>query len=247
MNTIRLQVFLSRSGVASRRSSASIIRSGRVRVNGVTVTEPGYRVGDGVSVMMDGTVLTVEEEKIYLVLNKPYKVISATYDPEGRVTVQDIIEGSFPQRLFLVGRLDYLSTGLIFVTNDGKFANRLGHPRSGYVRKYEVRSKTDISRKMLQDWQQGVRVMGELYRLKDFYYVGAKSVVLSLTEGKNREIRNVFDHYGILVSALHRTQFGALRLGHLKPGKFRTLSNREISMLLDEQERVWPFQTMQRR
>lgn len=231
-DTIRLQVFLSRSGVASRRSSAEVIREGRVRVNNQLVTEPGYRVSTGDSVSMDDSVLSLEEEKVYLVLNKPRMVISSAHDPEGRVTVMEIVQRSFSQRLFPVGRLDYLSTGLIFITNDGQFANTLGHPRLEYARKYEVESKQSIPRSMLQDWQKGLRIATERYNLKHFYYTDPRKVILTLTEGRNREIRNVFEHYEIPIISLHRTQFGPLALGNLKPGKFRVLSAQEVKLLL---------------
>ena len=231
MDTMRLQVFLSRSGVASRRSSAEIILSGRVKVNGRAIPEPGYRVTSGDSVSVDDTLLSLEEEKIYLILNKPAQVISSARDPEGRLTVMDLVQGSFPQRLFTVGRLDYLSTGLIIITNDGELANLLGHPHLGYMRKYEVKSRSIIPRTMLQAWQKGVQIMGETYHLKNFYYKNSKLVVLTLTEGKNREIRHVFEHYNIPVTSLHRIQFGTLGLGNLKTGKFRVLSGREIMEL----------------
>ena len=204
-----------------------------MRVNGQVITEPGYRVTSRDRVSLDGIDLSLEKEKVYLILNKPSLVISSAHDPEGRTTVMDLVQESFPQRLFPVGRLDYLSTGLMFITNDGEFANRIGHPRAECIKRYVVKSKVNIPRIMLENWQRGVRIMNVRYCLKEFHYEGAKSVILSLIEGKNREIRNVFEHYKIPVISLHRIQFGTQSLGTLKAGKFRTLSHNDITDLLE--------------
>lgn len=230
---LRLQVFLSRSGVASRRASADLIRDGRVQVNGKVVTEPGLKVNADDTVRLDGESVTLEEEQIYLMLNKPLKVICSADDPEGRVSVTDIVGASYAQRLFTVGRLDYMTSGLILLTNDGEFANRISHPRSGIIRKYRVETREQIPRDMLEKWKGGTRIRGVLYRLEDFFYESTKVVVLSLREGKNREIRNVFAASDLNVKTLHRIQFGALNLGNLKSGKYRELSKGEIRELIE--------------
>jgi pseudouridine synthase len=119
-------------------------------------------------------------------------VICSADDPEGRTSVLDLVAESYPQRLFTVGRLDYMTTGLLILTNDGDFANALSHPRSGVIKKYRVEAKEPVPRDMLEQWKEGVRVRGVKYQLSDFVFEGRKTVLLSLSEGKNREIRNVF-------------------------------------------------------
>ncbi len=245
---LRLQVFLSRSGAASRRSAAEIIKQGRVTVNGKTVLEPGARVETQDNVRLDGKQIGLEEEMVYLMLNKPTKVICSADDPEERVSVYDIVGDSFPVRLFTVGRLDYMTSGLIILTNDGDFTNILSHPGSGIVKQYLVESKEDIPRNMLEDWQSGVRIKGELYRLKAFRFESRRSVILSLVEGKNREIRNVFARYRIEIKHLHRIQYGPVSLGNLKPGKFRELSKDEIHEMLEQaRDRSSKFPAKRRR
>jgi 23S rRNA pseudouridine2605 synthase len=239
---LRLQVFLSRSGVASRRSSADLIREGRVRVNGAVVSEPGHRVAPDDRVSVDGIAVALEEENIYLAMNKPAQVICSADDPEGRTSVLDIAAGSYPQRLFTVGRLDFMTTGLILLTNDGDFANLIAHPRSGIIKKYRVEAKDPVPREMLEAWKNGVRIRGVMYRLKDFHFENRKTVVLSLAEGKNREIRNVFAASKITIRSLERIQYGPLALGNLKPGKFRELSRSEIDELSSQaRRRFTPF------
>jgi 23S rRNA pseudouridine2605 synthase len=231
---IRLQVYLSRSGVASRRASAEIIRNGRVRINGQAVTEPGHRVSQGDLVTVDGIAVAPEQDAIYLAINKPAKVICSADDPEGRTSVLDLVADSYPQRLFTVGRLDYMTTGLLILTNDGDFANALSHPRSGVIKKYRVEAKEPVPRDMLEQWKEGVRVRGVKYQLSDFVFEGRKTVLLSLSEGKNREIRNVFASRSINIRSLERVQYGGLSLGNIKPGRFRELSRAEIDALLQQ-------------
>ncbi len=232
MEDVRLQLYLSRSGVASRRASADIIQSGRVRVNGKRVTEPGHRVGEDDLIQLDGRVLVIEEEKLYLVLNKPSGVICTANDPEGRTSIYDLIANSFSQRLFSIGRLDFMSSGILLISNDGNFAHSIGHPRAGIIKKYRVDAREKIPGELLETWCSGIRVRGVLYRLEKFQFIAPKSVELSLTEGKNREIRNVFVHGNVAIKSLLRVQYGNLHLGKLKSGKFRNLSASEISNLL---------------
>lgn len=227
----RLQVFLSRSGIASRRKSAELIEEGRVTVNGKVISEPGYRVKHGDKVRFDGTSVSPEEEHLYLMLHKPARFISSAHDPEGRPTVMDLVQDSFPQRLFTIGRLDFMSTGLLLLTNDGEFAHSASHPRSGLIKQYMVETKEPIPRELLQEWLDGIRVKGVLYRLEKFQFVNPKQVILHLAEGKNREIRNVFSHGKLKITRLHRTEFGPLKLGILKEGKFRQLSKAEVETL----------------
>ncbi len=231
---MRLQVFLSHSGVASRRSSAEIILAGRVKVNERLITKPGHHVTTADSISVDNLIISPEVEKLYIMLHKPAKVISSAHDPEGRETVIDIVSPSFAKYMFPVGRLDYMSTGLMLLTNDGYFAQHLGHPRSGYTRKYEVQSATKIPRELLMKWQRGINIEGIQYKLTKFQYLNPRKVIVILNEGKNREIRRVFETEHIAITSLHRIQFGSLSLGNLKAGKFREISAGEVKKLLDK-------------
>lgn len=228
---IRLQVYLSKSGVASRRAAVKIIQDGRVKVNGKAIHEPGFRVHPEDEVRIDGQGIHLETDSVYIVMNKPVKVICTAHDPEHRISVFDMVGPSFPQRLFTVGRLDYMTSGLLLLTNDGQFAHALSHPRSGVVKRYRVEAKQMIPRTMLEDWKQGVRVRGVLYRLESYQFESQRVVTLNLFEGKNREIRNVFAHGKIDIRSLQRIQYGNLNLGNLKEGRFRELSKHEVQQL----------------
>lgn len=226
---MRLHVFLARSGIASRRKSEQLIEEGRVRVNDSVITQQGTQVNEDDRVFFDGKEVHITRQKYYLALNKPTRVLCSNSDPKGRPLAVDLVKDRIPVRLFTVGRLDFLSTGLIFLTNDGEFADAVMHPSSGVEKEYVVETKEPITREVLEEYAAGVRVEGTQYQLKSFELKTARKAHLVLVEGKNREIREVFMARKITIKRLHRIRIGPVRIGSVKPGEYRDLSQEEVA------------------
>ena len=228
--TCRLQVYLAHAGIASRRSAEKLIAEGRVTVNGKTVTHPGEKVLDKDEVRFDGELVKMESEYRYLVLNKPPLYISSSSDPQGRPLALELLPpGSL--RLYNVGRLDYLSSGLLLFTNDGDFAARIGHPRAELEKEYLVESTVPIPDRAVNEFSRGLIIEGILYRARFIEKTGLKSIRVILVEGKNREIRRVFSHFHLHPKRIHRIRVGPVRLGSLKEGESRPLTGDELREL----------------
>ena len=221
--------------MASRRASEQIILDGRIVVNGKTVRQLGTKVDpihDAVAV--DGKPVRVRR-KLYVALHKPAGCVCSHADELGRPTIYDLLPKEW-QMAHSVGRLDFNSEGLIFLTNDGQFALRLTHPRFGVRKKYVATIEGEVGGEMLKRFTQGIFHGGERLKALSARLVSgsrARSVVeLELGEGKNREVRRLFESQGLLVKRLQRTQIGKIKLGELKPGRWRTLTETEIKTLL---------------
>jgi 23S rRNA pseudouridine2605 synthase len=233
---VRLQKFLADAGVASRRAGEEIIRAGRVEVNGKTVKELGTRVDpEHDRVYVDGKPLRARR-KIYIALNKPPGLVCSRKDELNRPTIYELVPKEWAH-LHSVGRLDYNSEGLIFLTNDGEFSLRLTHPRYGVRKKYVAMVEGRIEPEMLSRFTRGVHFEGEKFKAEKARLIStsqAKSIVeLELAEGKYREVRRLFESEGRIVKRLQRIQIGKIKLGELRPGKWRTLTESEIKSLLD--------------
>jgi pseudouridine synthase len=232
----RLQKVLAHAGVASRRASEELIQQGRVSVNGKIVTELGTKVDPRRDlVTVDGLPLPQRVEKpVYILLNKPRGVLSTASDDRGRQTVLDLVD--IPERVYPVGRLDLPSEGLILLTNDGNLTERLTHPRYEVEKEYHVLVAGNPTTPTLIRWRQGeIEVEGKPV---------AKAVVeklknegdntwlrIILTEGRKREIREVAQALGHPVKKLSRVRLGPIKLGRLKPGKWRHLTTTEVQRL----------------
>ena len=227
----RLQVYLAHSGVASRRASEALILAGRVAVNGKTVTELGVKVHGNDKVYLDNALVLPENRMHYLVLNKPPGFICSSKDPQGRPLALELLPKTITERLYNVGRLDYLSSGLVFFTNDGYFAARHSHPGSKIEKEYLVESTVPIPDEMINQFLDGVTIEGEKYQALRIVRLGKKSLRIVLYEGKNREIRRVFSHFHLHPSLLRRTRIGPIELGDLEEGKCRPLTKKEITGL----------------
>lgn len=232
---IRVQKVLAEAGVASRRAGERMIAEGRVAVNGEVVTELGTKVDPARDVVeVDGRPVKARR-KAYLALNKPRGVVCTRNDPAGRAMVTDLLPREF-QHLYSVGRLDRDSEGLLFLTNDGEFSLRLTHPRYGITKKYIVTVEGKIEPALVHQITKGVRHQGELLKAQSARLLSAsnsKSVLgLELREGKYREIRRICEALGLEVRSLQRIQIGKIKLGELKPGKWRALTEAEIITLL---------------
>ena len=229
----RLQKILSRAGIASRRSAERFILDGRVTLNGATVRELGTKADVGRDdVRVDGVRVRAPRETVYLLLNKPKGVVSTRHDPAGRKTVMDLVPrvaGLFP-----VGRLDVTTEGLLVLTNDGDFAQRVAHPRYEVPRVYHAKVHRIPSPETLEQLRKGVRVDGERMKVDKVRILEGESnawIELTLHEGKNREVKRLLEAVGHPVSKLKRVALGPLTCKGLDPGHFRPLTPREVKTL----------------
>ena len=225
---IRLQSYLAKCGAGSRRSCESLITEGRVMVNNKVVTELGTKVNENDIVYVDATLAEPSEQSYYFVLNKPRGYVCTNFDPNETAYARDLIY--IPERnlLFNVGRLDKDSQGLIIFTNDGDFANKVMHPSSETEKEYIVKTDLDILKKDMDDAYRGLI---KPYRIKSYKILGKREVSVVLTEGKNREIRNLFDMLGYQVKKLMRIRIGNVHLGDLESGHYRRMTKAEIQSL----------------
>lgn len=233
---IRLQKVLAAAGVASRRKCEELIAKGRVTVDGEVVRELGVRVDpERQEVLLDFEPVR-PERKVYFLVNKPKGTVSTHVDPAGRKRVVDLVP---PQagRMFTVGRLDENTEGLILVTNDGELANRLAHPRYQVPRIYKAQVAGIPTREVIDELQKGVYFPEGKFRIDRIRKVAARGnssvLELTLTEGKNREIRRLFARAGHKVMSLQRIAFGPLKLAKLRTGEYRQLSGAELRQLRD--------------
>jgi len=231
----RLQKFLARAVIASRRQAEEYIKAGRVKVNGLVITELGSKVDpDRDRVAIDNKPVKAEEELVYLLLNKPPLVVTTLHDPQGRTKVTDLLPG-IKQRVYPVGRLDYETEGLLLLTNDGELAYRLTHPSYKVPKTYRVKVQGNPSRTALQRLRNGVKLEDGMTQkaLVKVLQPGKDSTLLEITirEGRNRQIRRMCQAVGHPVLALRRIRFGPLQLGSLSPGQYRALTKEEIISL----------------
>lgn len=237
MLVVRLQKFLSDAGVASRRASEAIMLAGRVSVNGETVRLLGAKVDPGRDlVTVDGKPVRLRR-KMYFALHKPRGCVCSRKDEHGRATVHELLPKEWGT-VHSVGRLDYESEGLLFLTNDGEFSLRLTHPRYGVRKKYEATLDGRIDERALRRLTRGIQDQGQHLSARSarlLHSSRSESVVtLELTEGKNREVRRMFAALGLEVKRLRRVQIGRIKLGELRPGRWRTLTETEIKTLLKD-------------
>lgn len=233
----RLQKVMAAAGVASRRASEKLIQSGRVQVNGETVTELGTKVSRRDKVEVDGVPIH-REPHVYYLLNKPQGVISSAHDDKGRKTVVDILrEDEIEERIYPVGRLDYDTTGILLLTNDGALANKLMHPRFEVAKTYVAKVKGIIQNDELKRLRLGVRVDGRKTkpaktRLKEVDRHHQTSLVqLTIHEGRYHQVKRMFEAVGHPVIKLHRETYGFLNLQGLQSGEFRELRPEEVTKL----------------
>lgn len=234
MTRERLQKYLARCGVASRRASEQIMVAGRVRVNGQQADELGTTVDpERDRVEVDGRVVLPPEVHSYVALHKPIGVVSTASDPRGRRTVVDLVPGE--ARLFPVGRLDYDSEGLILLTDDGDLAMHLTHPRHNVEREYRALLAGDVTDAIMEQLSVGIDLDGKRTAPATFERLETHPdgtwVRVVLHEGRNRQIRRMVEAVGLKVVRLVRVRVGSLRLGSLPPGAWRRLSSAEVAAL----------------
>jgi 23S rRNA pseudouridine2605 synthase len=234
---VRLQKFLADAGVASRRASEQIILEGRVAVNGQTVLALGTKIDPTQDrVVVDGKAAKARR-KLYLALHKPVGYICSRRDPEQRQTLADLLPKEWGH-LYPVGRLDCRSEGLIFLTNDGEFCLRITHPRYGVRKKYRVTVEGRVNSDAIGRMCRGIISEGEKLKAEKARILSGSNsrslVEVELAEGKNHEVRRLFESQGLVVARLQRIQIGPIKLGELPAGKWRTLTEPEIKSLLPQ-------------
>ncbi len=227
---MRLAKYLATSGLASRRAAEDLIRSGRVTVDGITVSDPAQDVGSDRAVAVDGRIVAADPERVVYAVNKPSGVVSTATDPHGRPTVVSLVPS--PLRLYPVGRLDIDTTGLILLTNDGELAHRLTHPRFEVEKTYRaVLANPPVSPRAVRALTRGVELDDGMTAPARVRRVAADALELTVHEGRKRQIRRMCAHVGHPVRTLERIRFGALELGDLRPGAFRLLAPEQIELL----------------
>lgn len=233
----RLQKILAQAGVASRRKCEELILSGAVQVNGQTVTELGTKADPTEDVISVNGKIVQGENKLYLMFNKPKGVITSAKDPEGRKIVSDFLKG-IKERVYPVGRLDYDTEGLLLLTNDGQFANMLTHPKHHVPKTYLATVKGVPHGAELDKLARGIQLEDGMTAPAEveYYDVDPESkyatITITIHEGRNRQVRRMFEAIGHPVIRLKRTRFGELGLHNLQRGKFRQLTPKEVKDLL---------------
>ncbi len=228
---IRLQKFISDAGVTSRRKAEELIVSGRVKVNG-TVAEIGCKVDELKDIVeVDGKKITLNEKNVYILLNKPVGYLSSVTDDRGRKTVVELV--GIKERIFPVGRLDYDTEGLLILTNDGDFTYKVTHP------KFEINKTYIATLDKKAEWDK-IKILNEGVEIED--YVGKANelsvineekneVLITISQGKNRQVRKMFEKTGYTVKKLRRIRIGGLMLGNLPKGQWRELSKKEAEKI----------------
>lgn len=232
---VRLQKLMAESGVASRRKCEEMIYSGKVKVNGRLVTEPGCKVDKDKDVIeVDGNIMKSFDEKLYILLNKPEGYITSVRDQFGRPTVLDLLNG-INTRVFPIGRLDYDTEGLLILTNDGELTYRITHPKYNIDKTYRALVRGKVSKEDIKTFESGIAIADyitapakmEIIR----YAKGNSAVDITIHEGRNRQIRKMCSAIGHEVIRLKRIKIGEIKLGKLKTGEWRYLSDLEVRYL----------------
>ena len=231
---VRLNKFVANAGVCSRRKAADLVKAGKVKVNGKVVLEPYYLVQDFDEVVYNERVLRQETNKVYLLMNKPKNTITSLSDEKGRKTVMDLLKNTIKERVFPVGRLDFPTTGLLLITNDGDLAKKLAHPSHEVKKFYEVHLDKEIAPQDLDKIRKGLTLEDGFAPVLGVDYVRGKTkkdVGIEIHIGRNRIVRRIFDHLGYTVEKLDRAYYAGLTKKDLPRGKFRHLKKQEIIML----------------
>ncbi len=238
---MRINKYIASAGVCSRRKADELIINGQVKINGRVLKEPGYDVMDGDEVSVAGRIVEPKKTHTYVLLNKPVGVITSVKDDKGRMTVIDLLRenpdiADEASRLFPVGRLDYDTSGVLLLTDDGELTYRLTHPKHEFPKTYQALVRGVVSREKELRLVRGVDIGGFVTskaKVKTLKVKGNSSLVeIAIHEGKNRQVRKMFEAVGNPVVELKRVSFGEIRIGRLKEGAFRKLTKKELDYLM---------------
>ena len=235
----RLQKFLANAGIASRRKCEELILDGKIEVNGAIVTELGTKVSEKDIVKYNGKIVKTEEEKIYILLNKPIGYVTTAKDQFNRDTVLDLIK--INKRIVPVGRLDMYTSGALILTNDGEFVNMLSHPKNEIDKTYNVTVKGNVTNEDIEQLQKGVKIDDEYITkpakvkiLKIDKEKNISRIQITIHEGKNRQVRKMCEAINKKVLALHRCKIGNIEVKDIKVGNWRYLTKKEVENLMNK-------------
>lgn len=231
----RLQKVIAQSGYTSRRNAEKLILEKKVKVNGKIISELGTKVDNKDIIEVEGKMLEKNDNKVYILLNKPRGVISSAKDEKGRKTVVDLIDTDL--RIYPIGRLDYDTTGLLILTNDGVLANRLMHPKNNVPKTYLAKVKGLLDKNSIDKLKNGVIVDGKKVEIVEFKIKkkdlekNMTYISITIIEGRNHIVKNLFKELGFLVEKLTRTNYAFLDIKDLKSGEYRYLTIKEVKKL----------------
>jgi len=233
--SVRLNKFIANAGVCARREADILIQNGAISVNGQIITQMGYKVNPG-DVVLFGDQRLINEQKVYLLLNKPKDYITTVDDPQKRKTVLDLIRNACRERVFPVGRLDRNTTGLLLLTNDGELAKKLTHPKHRVRKIYHAELDKPLTKADMEKIAHGIKLdEGTLVKPDDIAYVehsdSKKEIGIDLHSGQNRVVRRIFEQLGYKVTRLDRVVFAGLTKKDLPRGKWRFLTEKEVHFL----------------
>lgn len=228
---MRLQKYMAMCGVASRRKSEQLIKDGHVKVNGKIVDDMGHQVNENKDkVFVDEKLIAPSKKEIYIMLYKPRGYVSSCLDDRGRKTVLDLVK--LKERIYPIGRLDYNSEGLLLLTNNGEFANRLTHPKYKIKKTYKVTTTGITTDEQIEEMEEGIVIDGKKTLPAEIELIKEENAKLSfyitIKEGRNRQIRKMVEAVGGEVHRLVRVSLGTLKVKGLKPGEYRDLTSKEI-------------------
>lgn len=228
-----LNKYVSHCGIGSRRKAIELIKNGQITVNDQKFVHPAYEVQKNDVVKYKGTVIKVVSRKVYILMNKPKNVITSLNDETGRRTVLDILQGKIKERIFPVGRLDYKTTGLLLLTNDGDLAKKLSHPSHKVPKIYELLLDKPLNDKHLQAIEKGITLEDGEAKVNWIRTIDDEKTIVNLEIhiGKNRIVRRIFEHFEYKIIKLDRIYYAGLSKKGLKRGWFRPLTEKEIIML----------------
>jgi len=229
-----LNKFISHSGYCSRRDAAELVKKGRVTVNGIKIIEPGIRVSLNDRVAVNGSTVFPKTEFVYLLLNKPVNVITTTNDPEKRKKVTDLVKKATKDKVYPIGRLDYETTGVLLLTNDGDLTQRLAHPKFEVRKTYVATLNKPLTEAHYKKILEGVRLEDCTIAPDKLTYIDKSNkalVSIELHSGRNRIVRRIFEHVGYVVTRLDRVRFADLTKEGVKVGQWRHLTDKEVKKL----------------
>ncbi len=233
---MRINKYIASCGLASRRRAEEYVLSKQVLVNGLVVTDLSYQVQDGDVVSVCGKNISLVEDKEYYLLNKPQGYLCTAHDDRGRKTIFDLMK-NVKTRLFPVGRLDYNTQGMILLTNDGEFANYMMHPKNEMTKTYRIKTKHPLTEKQISMIEHGVDVGEFVTGQAAVTNVGQDDsgkyyTLITIHEGKNREIRRIFEKFGLQILELTRVKIGSYELGDLPIGKYKKLNKHDLDKIM---------------
>jgi len=231
---MRLNKYVAHSGICSRRKAADLVKAGEVSVNGEVEINPAYEVQDEDVISYQGKVIEIEKNKVYLLLNKPKNYVTTLSDERDRKTVMDLVKNKVKERIYPVGRLDRMTTGLLLLTNDGDLAKKLTHPSHGVKKIYQVILDKELDQIDLEKIREGFDLEDGAVQVDAVDYVKGEprnTIGIEIHMGKNRIVRRIFDHFDYRVIKLDRMYFGGLTKKDLPRGFSRPLTEKELIML----------------